>query len=360
MDLKQNDKKLSIEDIEGIVEKKIDKIEKIEEVKQKKKTIGDIFTEKYSKLLKVRGLFILFSFFIASAGEILFLGDTLGLGFALFTIIYVAGFALIAKITKQLRNYWAFGFAIPLVAFGLSNFLYSNALVMGWTAIFAYILMILYPLFLTLKNPNKYRFSLTQIPLVKNPFLPFEKIKYISKDLTSFTSLKLTSEQRNLFIRISIALLISVPILTVFGLLFYYADSVFAVWAKQVFDYIHLDISWGDISKLLRIFIIAIGINALFYVFLSKNHLLGNKNEKVFRIDDIIVGIVLGLVNMLFAIFVFIQFTYLFGTRDYVMTNNMVFADYARSGFFQLAWVMVLATLMLMVIYRSAVFHKAK
>ncbi|MFH0857398.1 MAG: DUF4173 domain-containing protein, partial [Candidatus Magasanikbacteria bacterium] len=331
-----------------------------ESIEEKKLTVKDLFTENYSKLLKVRGLFIFFAFFVAGIGEILFLGETKGLGFLLFTIIYIAGFAGIAKITRQLRNYWAFGFAVPLLAFAVSSFLYTNRLVVFWVPVFSYILMILYPLFLTLQNPNKYRFSLSQIPIVRNVFLPLEKIPFLFRDLAQMGSVQMDPEKKNRIMKIGMGLLISIPILVIFGVLFYYADAVFADLAKRIFDYLDIDISWDDILKLIRIFIFGVALSALYYVFLSKNHILGNKNDKVFRLDDIIVSIVLSLVNLLFAVFVFIQFTYLFGKKEFVMANNMVFADYARSGFFQLVWVIILATIMLLVIYRSAVFHKAR
>lgn len=343
-----------------LINEEVPKQENMEHPEEEKLTVKDLFTETYTKLLKVRALFVFFSFLIAGMGEILFLGETKGLGFFIFTIIYIVGFASIAKITKQLRNYWAFGLAIPMFSFALASFLYSNAFVNNWVLYFVYILYILYPLFLTLQNPNNYRFSLSQIPIFNNLLLPFQKVSFILNDLKTIGSVDMDEGKKNKLMKVGMGIMISVPILIIFGLLFYYADAVFAEWTKKVVEYLDIDIHWEDLGKIVRIFIIGMVMSALYYVFLSKNHILGNKNDKVFRLDDIIVSIVLGFVNLLFAVFVFIQFTYLFGKKEFVMANDMVFAEYARSGFFQLVWVIILATIMLLVIYRSAVFHKAK
>lgn len=59
-------------------------------------------------------------------------------------------------------------------------------------------------------------------------------------------------------------------------------------------------------------------------------------------------GVPLGSLNLLFAAFVAVQFAVLFGGRDYVLrTTGLGFAEYARSGFFQL---LAVAGLVLVVI----------
>lgn len=53
-------------------------------------------------------------------------------------------------------------------------------------------------------------------------------------------------------------------------------------------------------------------------------------------------GIVLGLVNLLFAAFVLVQFAYFFGGADFVEARGLTYAEYARRGFFELVAVSVL------------------
>jgi hypothetical protein len=42
----------------------------------------------------------------------------------------------------------------------------------------------------------------------------------------------------------------------------------------------------------------------------------------------------------------------LFGNADFVSKSGITFADYARNGFFELVWVLVLASLVILVVYR--------
>ena len=56
------------------------------------------------------------------------------------------------------------------------------------------------------------------------------------------------------------------------------------------------------------------------------------------------VGVVLGLLDLLFFSFVAVQISYLFGNAQHVITSDgLTFSDYARRGFFELVWVAVLA-----------------
>ncbi|HYN37310.1 MAG TPA: DUF4173 domain-containing protein [Actinomycetota bacterium] len=68
-------------------------------------------------------------------------------------------------------------------------------------------------------------------------------------------------------------------------------------------------------------------------------------------------GIALGLLNVLFATFVIVQLTVLFGGRSHVLdTVNLSYAEYARAGFFQLVAV---ALLVLAVIAASVRWARA-
>ena len=68
------------------------------------------------------------------------------------------------------------------------------------------------------------------------------------------------------------------------------------------------------------------------------------KNETVknniFSLGAIEIGVVLGLINLLFLGFVIVQLRYFFGGMDFVQTTeNFKLAEYARRGFFELCWV---------------------
>ncbi|HZH34052.1 MAG TPA: DUF4173 domain-containing protein [Pyrinomonadaceae bacterium] len=59
-----------------------------------------------------------------------------------------------------------------------------------------------------------------------------------------------------------------------------------------------------------------------------------------FTLGKIEIGVVLGLINLLFLFFVIIQIRYFFGGMDLVQaTPDFKLAEYARRGFFELCWV---------------------
>lgn len=61
------------------------------------------------------------------------------------------------------------------------------------------------------------------------------------------------------------------------------------------------------------------------------------------RLGAIEIGIVLGLINLLFLSFVIVQLRYFFGGMDLVQnTEDLKLAEYARRGFFELCWVAAL------------------
>ncbi|MBA3239865.1 MAG: DUF4173 domain-containing protein, partial [Acidobacteria bacterium] len=64
------------------------------------------------------------------------------------------------------------------------------------------------------------------------------------------------------------------------------------------------------------------------------------------------VGVVLGLLNVLFMSFVFVQLRYFFGGSEVVLSSaDMSYAEYARRGFFELAWVAALVLPLLLAVH---------
>ncbi|TAJ16674.1 MAG: DUF4173 domain-containing protein [Dehalococcoidia bacterium] len=136
---------------------------------------------------------------------------------------------------------------------------------------------------------------------------------------------------------------LTVPLLVVFGLLFKAADAVFAAQVDRVID-LNFDGVGPHIFWLIFGFVIgaaalmtsvAVTLPEEIEVTLPERHRLG-------RVE---VGIALGLLSMLFALFVAVQIRYLFGGEDAVTSSiDLTYAQYAREGFFQL----VVASLLLL------------
>ncbi|MFC7104936.1 DUF4153 domain-containing protein [Nonomuraea rubra] len=136
-----------------------------------------------------------------------------------------------------------------------------------------------------------------------------------------------------------VALGITTVLLLVFGLLFASADAVFASYVERL----TATPDWAE-SAPLRIFLFA-----LFAVLLAAVVLVALRPvvdpvgpDTRFRVSRSIWALPLSAVNLLFAAFVAVQITALFGGNTLVLrTAGLTYAEYARQGFFQLVVVSV-------------------
>ena len=153
-------------------------------------------------------------------------------------------------------------------------------------------------------------------------------------------------------------LLISLPILLIFTGLLISADIVFAQRLEAWFDA-------PNVSEILLRFILIgwiswLALGALAYSLTRGQSLLSAEQQakvgieaqekpRFFALGFIESSIVLGMVNLLFGLFVSIQFAYLFGGLDNIKLDGFTFAEYARKGFFELVVVAMLVLVMLLV-----------
>lgn len=134
--------------------------------------------------------------------------------------------------------------------------------------------------------------------------------------------------------------LISAPLLLVFGALFVAADAVFQSLVLSLLD---LD---PDVLGHLVLALFLAWISAGFLTF----GLLGNRRSDLaprrpdaLALGIVEVGVVLGLLDALFLAFVGVQAGYLFGGSDRVAgLTDLTYAEYARRGFFELVAVTAL------------------
>lgn len=135
--------------------------------------------------------------------------------------------------------------------------------------------------------------------------------------------------------------LISAPLLLVFGGLFVAADAVFE---RRVLDFFGFDLAevFGHLALICALAWISCG--ALWAALLANSADLTVRRPHALSLGILEVGIVLGLLDLLFAAFVAVQVRYLFGGAGRVLaTDGLTYAEYARRGFFELVTVTALA-----------------
>ncbi|HET6633057.1 MAG TPA: DUF4173 domain-containing protein [Rhodanobacteraceae bacterium] len=129
-------------------------------------------------------------------------------------------------------------------------------------------------------------------------------------------------------------LLLAIPPLLVFGALFAAADAAFAHVLAELAG-VPLD---QLVSHVVLIALFAwLAAGWLRWLTLDDGRWLPRDPVPGLTLGVVEVGVVLGAVALLFAAFLAVQFTYLFGGEALVrVTTGLTYAEYARSGFFQL------------------------
>lgn len=143
-------------------------------------------------------------------------------------------------------------------------------------------------------------------------------------------------------------LAITVPVILVIGSLFVGADAVFQKIVYSVFD-IDLAELMGHLFFTGFVFWIVAGF--LRGTFLARPTPFPYARTKPLNLSVVEVSIVLGSSILLFALFLVVQFRYLFGGADLVqITPSLTYAEYARRGFFELTVVVALILPLLLVL----------
>jgi hypothetical protein len=174
-------------------------------------------------------------------------------------------------------------------------------------------------------------------------------------------------------------LLIAIPVLFVFASLFSAADVAFDRLMGRLFAW---NVDVGEVPIRLSVaFLIAWGVAGLLAV--ASGALMTTDDDVAMpaepspqslgaaalglpdaggsavagppiRLGAIESATILIAVDVLFAVFVLLQVAYLFGGLDTLEATGLPYAQYARSGFFELAWVAVLAGGLLATIHAIA------
>lgn len=177
--------------------------------------------------------------------------------------------------------------------------------------------------------------SYLKIPLV--PFRAFVSLLYATTLASRNFSVDKTKQSMTKNAIIIRGIVIAALLVFIFGALLSSAD--------QAFDQLIPDLPSFQLSNYIIFqlwFTLFVGIAIASGVAFATAR--PNPGPSLFRLKAFLqpveLRIILGALNTLFLLFLIVQFVYLFGGRDVVLDNNtLTYAEYARSGFFQLLFV---------------------
>lgn len=143
---------------------------------------------------------------------------------------------------------------------------------------------------------------------------------------------------------------VAAPLLLVFGALFVAADAVFEGIVRGFFGF-DLESLLGHLG--LAVFFAWITSGLLWVALLAhRPESLAVPRPRIISLGVVEVGIVLGLLDALFAAFVVVQVRYLFGSATRVLdATGLTYAEYARRGFFELVTVTALTLPLLLLLH---------
>lgn len=250
-----------------------------------------------------------------------------GLAFFVFAMSLSYGITYIARLEGPMKNKWAYWFLAPVVISSVANLLYAGSVVRGLSLLIVFVSLVFYA-YWACNAPIGFSDLVTFWPfkLFKDTIWPFGSL---GRALSRF---KHDHRLGSVFLGLFIAL----PFVLLFFVVFVSADVVFANYFKHVFN----DAQFGEyIFKLIRDFVVLI-----FFFASGATMLLRQSKDRVHEPQDAVVNpfaqtvyvAFLSSLNILFFVFVIFQLAYFFGGQDYVLSQGLTYADYARHGFFEL------------------------
>jgi len=275
---------------------------------------------------------ILFDYFFFDKG--------LGIAFPLYILLIIFGLFGISYVYRKRIKKDALLLLMPLFFFSIMTAVRSSELLTFLNVVACiYLLLLIADLCFDKKISN---YLIRDYVVV--PFTPFKFITPFFESVSDLFSLKKERKDKKVSSQIVRGILISIPFLIIFILLFSSADLAFQ---KYMSDLVSINVEGETVIRILLVLLVSCAfVGAYSYVFNVKKEVISYKEKKL-RIGGIESYILLGSVNLLFLIFISVQIAYLFGGQSNISSLGFTYAQYARRGFFELIGVAVISFFLL-------------
>ncbi|MGZ5471665.1 MAG: DUF4153 domain-containing protein, partial [Nitrososphaeraceae archaeon] len=286
---------------------------------------------------------LLYGLIIGVSFDIFFYNKTLGISYLVFIVLILA--ILLVSFWGSLKklNNLVWLFTVPVLLLSSTFFIYSNQVLKILNYIIVPILIIM--LSSLVANLNKSDWSDIRFigDIAKRIFVPFKFIHRPFLTLSRITDHSGKDSKSRVLPKVIIGILISIPLLAIILWLLSSADIVF----KNLFINMPL-------LKIFKHFLVIILVSVYAICFLwtllkafderkeSTYNTTYNKIQWKLFLDPVVLLTILILINAIYTIFSFIQFTYLFGGSSFITPSSFTYAEYARRGFAELIIVTII------------------
>lgn len=281
--------------------------------------------------------------------DLLFYGKFLGVSMLLFAILLVVALFRLGRlegVRPDWRNAWLVAF---LIFFAGMVFVRANAFVTFLNVMAVLSLLGLIAYFYAAGRPE--RLGLVGYPTVLLRTLGNALVRPRPLVSASVDWRALRERGGRNLLPVARGCLLALPVLLIFTVLLASADPVFG---RYVADFFSLDfvrrlpeLIWRGTIVLVSAWLLAGGLAYAFSRASASEDEGAPKRPLISlmrsgSIGLVESGVVLVTVDLLFLVFVWIQFTYLFGGKLNVRIDGYTYAEYARRGFFELLTVSAL------------------
>ncbi len=271
--------------------------------------------------------------------EWFFVGHAIGISYPLFVVVFYGVFFWFLRERLKFDDSWFFFVVTVALAatFGIFanddlariNFYLVPGLIIGHTLMVSNIRHYCWSGLGFIGDVVRFVFD----PMITNLKKPFEVIG------EGFTK-KLNKEKWDVVKKVITGVLLAMPLLFIVVVLLSSADLAF----RELFDKLPDLFTLDNPDKLFRSTFAVVSVAIVSFSFIWSH--LATKLPKKEDVDDlvkpwdpIVANTVLVLVNVVYLIFVAIQFSYLFGGQEGQLIEGYTYAQYARRGFFELLFV---------------------
>ena len=258
-------------------------------------------------------------------------------------ILIITSFAFWKRYDTLDNRAWLW--AVPIIILSLTFSLYSNPVLKILNFIIIPYLTIMLIALASKTNRADWGDLRFLADFFKKAFIPF---RYIHMPFITF--FRMTDgrdrKERRILPRIAMGILISIPLLAIMIWLLSSADIIF----KDLFINI-------PIARIIKHFFIVLAITIYAICFYWSIVKAGDEERKppydpvAWKrfLDPIVLITIMFLLNVVYAVFSIIQFTYLFGGKSFIMPSSYTYAEYARRGFFELVVVAVINFILILI-----------
>jgi hypothetical protein len=300
-----------------------------------------------SKIFPQAALIVGVSFALGLIFNYLFYEKCPGLGFFAYTLLAIIGLLIISSYAKKELSGEVKWLLVPVFFFSAMVFVRASVMLIFLNIIGVILLL---QVIAALSHGERLR-GYVLADYFKVLLIPLHFLAQLFANNGAIATFFSNNKDQVTMSQIKRGIAITIPFLLIFIILFSSADLIFQKYLHQIFEF--------NPDTMPRLFWIAFATCAFIgfysYIFAAEQaRKEKSQTQKApYNIGRIESSILFGSVNVLFLIFIFVQFTYLFGGERNITAQGFTYAEYARRGFGELVTVAIISLLLLLTTEKS-------